>query len=159
MDILQLVDQLEDVLNQGWRVPFTSTLLVNEEACLRIIDQLRVSAPREISQAQRVLQEKERLVAEAEREAQRIIARAREEAARIAQGGKVVVNPQEQSRAIVAEAERQAKALTDGANQYAREVLEGLRDQLEALLSQVRGGIAYLESSATTRPSPRRERR
>jgi len=159
MDILQLVDQLEDVLNQSWRIPFTSTLMVNEEACLRIIDQLRVSAPREISQAQRVLQEKEHVVAEAEREAQRIIARAREEAARMAQGGEIVVSPQEHGRAIVAEAERQAKALTNGANQYGRAVLEGLRDELEALLTQVRGGIAHLESPATATPSSTRERR
>lgn len=159
MDILQLVDQLEDVLNQGWRVPFTSTLMVNEEACLRIIDQLRVSAPREISQAQRILQEKEHVVAEAEREAQRIIARAREEATRVAQGGEIIVTPQEHGRAIVAEAERQAQALTDGANQYVREALEGLRDQLEALLAPVRGGIAHVESAATTAPSSARERR
>jgi len=156
IEILQLVDQLEDLLSESWRLPFTSTLMVDEEECLRIIDQLRVSVPEELSQARRVLQEKEHILAQAEREAERIIARARERAAAIEEGRENLQPPEERSEAIIAEAERQARELTEGANRYARQVLEGLQEQLEDLLAQVRAGIVHLSSGAAT-ASPSQE--
>jgi len=151
IEILQLVDQLEDLLNESWRIPFTSTLLVNEEECLRIIDQLRVSVPEELNQARRLLLEKERIIAEAEREAEQIVASAHEQAASMVEGQEAAQPIRERSRAIIAEAERQAEALRRDADEYARQTLEALREQLETLLAQVRKGIAYLETNQQLR--------
>lgn len=145
IEFLQLVDQLEDLLKESWRIPFTSTLLVNEEECLRIIDQLRVSVPEELGQARRLLLEKKRIIAEAEREAKQIVASAHAQVANMAKGREAVRPIRERSRAIIAEAERQAEALKRDADEYARQTLEALQEQLEALLTQVRKGIAYLE--------------
>jgi len=164
IEILQLVDQLEDLLNESWRIPFTSTLMVDGEECLRIIDQLRVSVPEELNQARRVLREKERIIAEAEKQAEQIIALAREEAAEMAGGPEAVQAARQRGQAIIAEAERKAQALTEGANEYAREVLERLQEQLETLLAQVRKGLTHLTSATTTASSsepewPSRRRR
>ena len=42
MEILQLVDQLEQTMNRGWRVPLSPSLIVNSEECLSLIDQMRI---------------------------------------------------------------------------------------------------------------------
>jgi len=147
MDIMQLVDQLEDVFNEGWRVPLSSALVVNEEECLRIIDQLRVWLPEEIKQARRIRQDKDRIIGEADREAERLVTSVRGLSDRgserrvglsVASGG---------SQELIAAAEREAQALRDGASQYARESMGRLQSQLEMLLEQVQAGIAHLEST------------
>lgn len=147
MEILQLVDQLEDLLHESRRIPGTSTLLVNEEECLRIIDQLRVWLPDELKQAQRIRQERDRIMDEADKEARRIVAQAR---AHSGTGGTsaVVRSAEEQSRALLAQADREAKEIRLGADQYARDSLLRLQRQLEALLGQVKRGISHLESAS-----------
>jgi len=146
MEILQLVNQLEDLLHESRRIPGTSTLLVNEEECLRIIDQLRVWLPDELKQAQRIRQERDRIMDEADKEARRIVSQAR---AHSGAGGSptVVRSAEEQSKALLAQADREAKALRLGADQYARDSLMRLQRQLETLLGQVKRGISHLDSA------------
>ncbi len=148
IEILQLVDQLEDLLSESWRIPLTSTLLVNEEECLRIIDQFRAWLPEELKQAQRIRQEKNRIIDEADREAQHILAQVRALPWDTSLRQTVVPTTGERSKAIIAEAEREAQVLRGGATKYAQESLEGLQQQLETLLDEVRRGIAHLESTA-----------
>jgi hypothetical protein len=43
MDILHLIDRLEALVTEGFHLPFTSNVIVNEDAFLDIIDQMRVT--------------------------------------------------------------------------------------------------------------------
>jgi len=147
MDIMQLVDQLEDVLNEGWRVPLTSALVVNEEECLRIIDQLRVWLPEEIKQARRIRQDKDRIIGEADKEAERLVTSVRSLSGRGRERRSGMSLASDGSQEVLAAAEREAQALRDGASQYARESLGRLQNQLEVLLEQVHAGIEHLEST------------
>lgn len=149
IEILQLVDQLEDLLHDSRRVPGTGIVLVNEDECLRIIDQLRVGLPDELKQAERIKQERDRIIDEADREAQRILSQ-------VAGHSRSVVSPppvrevDERSRQLLAEAERDAREMRAGADQYARQSMLMLQKQLETLLEQVRRGLAHLESTSAT---------
>jgi F0F1-type ATP synthase membrane subunit b/b' len=149
IDILQLVDQLEDQLNDGWRIPLTSSLAVDEAECLRIIDQLRAWLPEEMKQARRIKQERDRIIDEAEREAERILVEARARASTPSQRQEGTVPGTAGSQAILASAEREARLLREGANQYAHQSLQRLQQQLESLLDQVRAGIAHLDSASS----------
>jgi len=80
IDVLYLLDRLEEVLSAGQHVPLTSRTLIDEQECLELLDQIRVTLPEEIKQARRVAQERDRLLAEARAEAERIIQRAENEA-------------------------------------------------------------------------------
>jgi cell division septum initiation protein DivIVA len=65
-----LIDVLEDSLAEGRRVPFSGRLLVDEERILDIIDRMRVAVPEELKQARRVIGEQERLLTEARTQVQ-----------------------------------------------------------------------------------------
>ena len=80
VDILYLVDQLEALVSIGKRVPFSGRVMVEEDQFLRIVDQLRVAVPDEIKQAQRVIREREEIVAESHDDAARILEAARQRA-------------------------------------------------------------------------------
>ncbi|HEY65334.1 MAG TPA: hypothetical protein G4O02_12270 [Caldilineae bacterium] len=148
IEILQLVDQLEAVLNRGWRVPFTSSLIVNEEECLRLIDQMRMSVPDEVRQAQRILQQRDYIILQAEQEARRIMDEALQSASASTPTGQeaqdVVMAAQQRAASIVAEARRRSEELQREADDYALNVLRELSHHLENLLMEVRNGIQVL---------------
>src|SRR5205814_8364858 len=72
MDILYLLDQLEEVLGAGSRLPLTSRTLVDEPEILDILDQIRVSIPEEVKAGRRLTQERDQVISDARAEAERI---------------------------------------------------------------------------------------
>jgi hypothetical protein len=148
IDILYLVDRLEQVLNQGQRVPFTNKIMVDERECLDIVDQMRIVVPEEIKQARRVSQDRDRITGQAQEEAERIIARAHEQAERLMDEQGLLDRAREREREIVEEAEAQAQEIRGGADQYALQILEALNRQLGGILSEVQGGIEALRPTS-----------
>ena len=145
IEILQLVDELEAVLNAGWRIPLTSSLVVNEEDCLRLIDQMRVSVPDAIKQAQRTLAERDRILTQAREEAAQIVANAHNQVDDLVNQHELVVVARERAAEIEAESRRRSAEMTAEANAYVLSVLQRLEAQLEATLRQVRNGIQTLQ--------------
>ena len=78
MDILHLVDRLEEIFNAGTALPLTHKLMVDEDRVLEIIDQMRVSIPKEVKKSQQVLSQRDRILAQAQEEATRTVQLAKE---------------------------------------------------------------------------------
>lgn len=131
-----MIDELEDALAEGRRVPFSGRLLVDEERILDIIDRMRVAVPEELKHARRVIQEQDRLLAEAQARVQQAL----EE-----QGLLVAVETERQR--LMQEAEREAGQVRAGADEYARQVLEALDEHLSKLVTSVRNGLSALSQS------------
>src|SRR2546421_428213 len=66
MDILYLVDRLENLIASSRRMPVVNQVMIKEGDILNIVDQMRTSIPDEIKQARRIIQEKERILAQAQ---------------------------------------------------------------------------------------------
>ena len=90
MDILHLVDRLEELFNESRTVPFTRNAVVDEDKMLDIIDQMRVTIPNEVKQAQQILSQRDRFLAQAQEEATRIVALAREKADQMVEHDSIV---------------------------------------------------------------------
>jgi hypothetical protein len=71
MDIQHLVDRLEDLIDEGRHIPFSKFTLIDEERALEIIDQMRISVPEQIEKASRLINQRDRLMAQANEEATR----------------------------------------------------------------------------------------
>lgn len=151
MDILYLVDRLEELLNEGWRVPLTSKVVIDESECLDLIDQMRISIPEEVKQAKRIQQEKDRLIAQAQEEAERIIALAREENRSLLNGHEVLKQAESQRQAIVEEGRREVRSMKAEADAYVVEVLTNLERQLSGLLTTVRNGLSAVQKDSKQR--------
>lgn len=154
IEILQLVDQLETLLNRSWRVPFTSSLLVHEQECLRLLDQMRTAIPEEIRQARRAISERDRLIAQAQEEGQRIISLAREQALASLDDREIMQEAENRAAAIVAKAQEEARALEKGAQEYAVDLLTRLSADLSRSLCQIDNGIERLNLNTQTEEAP-----
>ncbi len=143
-DILYLVERLEQILAQGWRVPFTTNAVIDEDAFIDIVEQMHIAIPTEIRQAQQIVQQKERVLAQAREEAERIVEQARERAEQMVEQTDLVARANERSQYIIVEAQKEAEEVRFGADGYATDVLSRIRDELEAYLLQVDNGLERL---------------
>ena len=81
IDIIFLGERLESVIANGKKLPLTTNVVVDQNAALGLIDELRVAVPEEVRAAKRINSEGERIIEKAQEEAERIVARAQEQAA------------------------------------------------------------------------------
>ena len=59
MDILLLLDEIEDIIEDGTSVPFSKKILVDTEELLDILKEIRIRLPDEIKQAAWIKEEKQ----------------------------------------------------------------------------------------------------
>ena len=144
-DISYLIDQLEKLLNDSRRIPMTSGAMVDRDECLVLIDQMRVTIPQQITEAGRIHEERDQIIARADQEAQMILERAREEAELLLDERGLLKEARELSAAIADDTRRQAEETMRGADEYAIRVLGELEDQLIALQTTIRNGLEILQ--------------
>ena len=157
MDIQNLVDRLEQILNDSFRLPLSAYLLVNEDQIFNIIDQLRVAVPEEVKRANRIEAEKDRILAQAKEEGERIRGLAKQEAGELVNRDTVTMSAQQRAENILERARRDADALRQDADAYVVEVLSQLEDELLRSLTVVRNGLHKVsveqEGTAVTPPT------
>lgn len=141
MDIQHLVDRLEDLIDEGRHVPLSKYTMIDEERALEIIDQMRISIPEEIEKSRRVIQQRDRLMAQANEEAERMVLLAREKGDNMVARESVAQAAKNQAANIIEMARRAAEDMEVDANTYVMDVLGELEGQLIRTLTVVRNGI------------------
>ena len=145
MDIQHLVDRLEDLIDEGRHIPMTKMTVIDEERALEIIDQMRISVPEEVDKASRILNQKDRLLAQANEEAARIIEIAKEKAETLIQRDAIVQAAQNRAANIIEQARQDADGIRGDADGYVVEVLNELEQHLTKTLTVVRNGINKIQ--------------
>ncbi len=141
MDIQHLVDRLEEVLNDSFRLPASAYLLVHEDRIYTIVDQLRVTVPEEVKRANRIEAEKDRILAQAKEEGDRIRELAKQEASELVDRDAVSASAHQRADMILERARRDSEALRQDADVYVVDVLTKLEEDLMRSLSVVRNGL------------------
>lgn len=142
MDIQHLVDRLEDLIDEGRHVWLSKFTLIDEERALEIIDQMRISVPEQIEKASRLINQRDRLLAQANEEAARIVQLAQERSDEMTNRDAIVQTAQNRAKNIIEQARREAEAIRAEADSYVMDVLRELESQLLRNMNTVRNGIA-----------------
>ena len=74
--VLDQLDQLEEIVLEGSRIPFSGGRLVNEQDAVEIMDGVRASLPGQIAQADQLLQKKDEFISSARSQADEIVQKA-----------------------------------------------------------------------------------
>ncbi len=168
MDILYLVDRLENLIASSRRMPLVNQILVKEADISNIIDSMRTAIPDEIRQARRIIQEKERIIAQAQSEASTLLSRAREETERAMnregllraaedRSQEMMRNAEGRSQEMVQRAEAQAEQMKTEADSYVAETLRALRDHLASIEMDVGRSILSIEKGLESLELPPEE--
>jgi vacuolar-type H+-ATPase subunit H len=152
MDILHLVDRLEELFNESRSIPFTHSVILDEDRMLDIIDQMRVSIPDEIKKAQQLSSQRDRVLAQAQEEANRTIMLAREKGKQIIEQNEIVISAQKIADQIIEQAKLEAEDIKKDADDYSLETLTKLEIEMERVLNQIHNGIRALRLSEQPQP-------
>jgi F0F1-type ATP synthase membrane subunit b/b' len=145
VDILYLVDRLENLIATSRRMPLVNQIILKEADILNIIDQLRTTIPDEIKQARRVIQDKERILAQAQAEANALLARAREESELAVNREGLLKAAEMRSQELLQRAEEESEQLKNEADGYVVETLRALRDHLNNIETDIGRSILSIE--------------
>jgi cell division septum initiation protein DivIVA len=137
-------------------MPLTNSLLVKESEILNIIELMHTSIPDEIKQARRIIQEKERILAQAQADASALLTRAREETERAmnregllraaeARSQELLREASQHAQAVVSQAEEHTEQLKADADAYAAETLRNLKEHLLNVETEISRNILTIE--------------
>lgn len=133
MEIEEILANIEEILEQAKSVPFSDKAMVDRDELFDLITDIRLKLPTEIEQSKWVLEEKNRIIVEAQREAELKLKEAEEERGRMINENEVTKKAYAQSEEIIETAKKVAKDMRMGAKEYADDLLMQIEDQLKEL--------------------------
>ncbi|WOD41780.1 hypothetical protein [Nodosilinea sp. E11] len=111
LDIQQELNNLEELILASPRVPFSGRTLVDEDQLLDQLDAIRLNLPPAFRQAVQILQQRNSVIAEAERYAQDLIAAAEQQAAQILDELGIVRQAEQMAQQIKTQAQKDCDGL------------------------------------------------
>ncbi|MEX2430559.1 MAG: hypothetical protein WD645_01410, partial [Dehalococcoidia bacterium] len=141
MEILDMVDKLESMALQAKKMPLTGQSMVDSERLLELIDQMRLAIPRNIQEAQEVIDRREQIINQTMLDARRIRVTAESDSRHLVEDSELVKSAKKRGEEIYAEAEQKGQRLLQaveaearsrkaGADQYCQDVLEKLESEI-----------------------------
>ena len=77
--VLDQLDQLEEVVLEGSRIPFSGGRLVNEQDAIEVMDALRGALPAQLGQAVELIRQRDDFIGQARQQAEEIVAAGKRE--------------------------------------------------------------------------------
>ena len=73
MEIFTLLENLEEIIESGTKVPLSTKVMVDREEISEILEEIRIKLPDELKQAKWVKEERQRIIMDAQKEADEIV--------------------------------------------------------------------------------------
>ena len=118
MDIVARLQQIELIVQEAKSMPLSSSVLVNREELLELVQEGMAELPEEVKQARWIVKDREELLAKGRRDAEVIVERAHQERARLVSDTDVVSAARDEADRIVSEAQDQARQIRLEAEDY-----------------------------------------
>ncbi|AFV03181.1 MAG: ATPase [Dehalobacter sp. 4CP] len=146
--LIDLIEQLEEVLDHGTKVPLTGKIMVDEETVLEILDGIRSVLPEEIKQANYVLAERDRYMEEARSDGQRIVDRAQKQADQLLQENEIVAQSRAYAEEIVLKAQQYSREVKLGALKYSDDLLQDIESKMGEAFQSIKASREELNAMA-----------
>ncbi|HBQ28139.1 ATPase [Peptococcaceae bacterium SCADC1_2_3] len=145
MEMYSILNELEELIGNSTKIPFTRRLIVDEDKFLDYIDRIRASLPEEMRQAKWVIQEREKVIEGSKKEAERIIESAQKELEKRADESEIVQQAKVSANEILQKAEGLSNDIKQGARVYADEILQKLEEELNKVIKEIKNGREELK--------------
>jgi len=135
--LLDYLDEIEEVLESSKANVFSGKISVDKARILDILNEIRLHLPDDIRQAQRILNDHDKILADAEHKAIGILDIAEAEAKMMTNSHELFKRATEKASEITEEAKKSARDLRAGASAYVDEKLEEAERQMKEYLANV----------------------
>ena len=147
MDALEIIDKIEELLDKGKKVPFTSNIMISENEIYEMLDELRNVLPEEFRQARWIVKEREGMIEESKRQSERIVREAKERSEMLVNETEILKNASRKAENLLSIAEAKSRTIRLEAEDYADEKLAGLEAALHKILAAIERGREQFKTS------------
>lgn len=139
------LENIDRILAEAKAMPFSTKLLIDEEELSRLVEDIRLNMPVEITQAKKIAQERRDILNDAEAHAEEIIDKARQRAdimieqhqitkeAKAAADG-ILQQARDESAAVRAEAKTHAREIMDKAERWSDDIRRSASTYVETII-------------------------
>jgi hypothetical protein len=148
-DVEQMLRRLHDIVSSARPMPLSTSVMVNRDEVLDLIDETVERLPDELRAARWLLKERDEYLAKVRREGDEILDQARARAERMVQRTEVVKASEARARKIVDLADAEARRLMNEWEDVCDQRLASFEIVLERTMKMVGAGRAKLQGSLT----------
>ena len=134
--VMSLLDELEDLVTNASKVPFSDKTIVDGDELKSIIDDIRLSLPKDIQHARWVKDEQERILNEAKSEYDKVIVAAKRQAEYLVENDIVKKEAEKRANALVNEAESHSRYIKLRAYEYIDKMLYDMQNEMAGLANE-----------------------
>ncbi len=131
INIIELLEYLQDLVDNSPKVPMSGKTMIDKKEFLSVIDQIINYLPDQFKKAQWVMNERERILAEAKREYDSVKEETMQLMRQNIENHDIVKEAKIRAQEILASAKRDSKNIRVGARDYADEILSDLDREME----------------------------
>lgn len=157
MEIFTLLENLEDILEKGRSVPFTDKCIVEKNQLLDIIKEIRLNLPDELKQAKWIREERERIIAEAQKDAEDIVKEAENRIISMIDEHEITRKAYDKKNEIIAEANEMYREYSKDAVNYADGILGNMEDNIAKLAENINSAQSAIKIALETIQNNRKE--
>jgi hypothetical protein len=145
VDIGARLQQIAELIEQAKSMPLSSSVLVNREEIMELLEAARAELPEEIKQARWVVKDREELITKARKDGEAFLRSAQEQQARLLSETEVVRAAHEEAQQVLTEAREQARQLRLEAEDYVDAKLAQYEIALEKTWNELQRSIAQVQ--------------
>ncbi len=137
------LESIDRLIAEAKAMPFSSKLLIDEEELARLVEDIRLNMPVEITQAKKIAQERRDILNDAEAQAEEIVLKARQRADAMIEEHQITKEAKSAADGILQQARDEASSVRSEAKTNAREIM----DKAEKWSDDIRrNASAYVET-------------
>lgn len=134
MTLTNLVDELEDLVETASQIPLTGKVMVDRQEFMEILNDIKAQMPGEISQAQKIYQDKDNIINGAHDEADKILSAARSHAEKVIDENELVIQAKDKAEQILTQANKESNEIRERVRDYADSLLENTQSNLAEII-------------------------
>ena len=150
--IEQIIEEIEEYIDGCKPQTFSSSkIIVNREEMEELLNELRIKTPEEIKRYQKIISNKEAILADAQAKADAIIAQAQVKTDELVSEHQIMQQAYAQANEIVTQATAQAQEILDNATMDANTIRVGAIQYTDDLLANAESIIGHTLNSYTSK--------
>lgn len=148
-EISVLLDQLEDLIEEGKTNFLSGKVAIDKDEMIEIIRDIRLKLPTEVQQSVWIVEERNKIIDEAQKEAYVIREEAHEQMQMMIEKDQITQYAKERAEQILATAKEDAKQMHMGAVAYAQDTCKDVEQRLKFTLESIHQEVQAFESYIT----------
>ncbi|MEY4444294.1 MAG: hypothetical protein RL301_373 [Actinomycetota bacterium] len=138
MDAIEKLETAIKMIEEARGVPLSASAVIHRGEMAAVLDALKKSLPKTITQAEKILQEKDQIIEEGRASAEQLISIAREEVAQMVEQTAIMKTAREEAARLIEEARDEANLQRDEIEHY----IDSRLATLEVILNKTQDAVA-----------------